>query len=251
MNDYLTFAKVAEELGCTLKEVRSLVVENKTLRATRITKNGLVLSSCGPEGHFPYDLDLCCHLDDNGEITSDVYGSDLTGQTVLLKTLDVGALRIERADLENFRTEHPSRLVPNCALEVPESKEQRQDTYGSAQIGSVMPPTTASTSAGVESLPTREPDNNAATGPVFFMTRGALVAKYRHDWESIDRDLKDAGSNGLSAAKAGNRDWREGVALDWARAKGKLKSAVNHDRPLEQAMHKMSSLPGRKHTLQD
>ena len=127
MNDYLTFAEVAGELGCTLKEVRTLVVENKTLRATRITKNGLVLSSCGPEGHFPYDLDFCCHLDDNGEITSDVYGSDSTGRTVLLKTLDVGALRIERADLENFRIEHAARPAFGCTLEVPESKEQRQD----------------------------------------------------------------------------------------------------------------------------
>ena len=150
MNDYLTFAEVAGELGCTLKVVRTLVMENKTLRATRITKNGLVLSSCGPEGHFPYDLDLCCHLDDNGEITSDVYERDSTGRTVLLKTLEVGALRIERTDLENFRLEQPPRLAPSCALEVPESKEQRQDNHGSVQTSSVMPEISGSISGGIE-----------------------------------------------------------------------------------------------------
>lgn len=145
MNDYLNFAEVAGELGCTLNKVRTLVVENKTLRATRIAKNGLVLDSCGPEGHFPYDLDFCCHLDDNGEITSDIYGSDSTGRTVLLKTLDVGALRVERADLENFRMEHPARPALGCALEVPESKEQRQDRRLNAceDAGLVMPKSSA------------------------------------------------------------------------------------------------------------
>ena len=113
-----------------------------------------------------------------------------------------------------------------------------------------VPAITASASAGVEPLPPGEPDGNAATSPVFFMSRGALVSKYRHDWETIERDLKDAASNGLSAAKAGPRDWKEDVALDWARAKGKLKSAMNQARPLDRVMHSMNSLSGQKHTLE-
>ena len=125
MSDYLTFEDVAGELGCTLKKVRTLVVENRTLKATRITKNGLVLDSCGLDGHFPYDINFCCHLDDNGEITSDVYGGDSTGQTILLKTLDVGALRIARADIENFRIDH-SEQTATPAPEVTETVAQRR-----------------------------------------------------------------------------------------------------------------------------
>ena len=125
MNDFLTFAEVAEQLKCTLKKVRTLVIENKTLRATRVTPSGVVLDSCSPEGHVPYDLGFDCHLHGDGEITCDVYGGDSTGQTALLKTLDVGALRVARKDLENFCTAHPHQAAPGSTLEanaVPLSK---------------------------------------------------------------------------------------------------------------------------------
>lgn len=113
-----------------------------------------------------------------------------------------------------------------------------------------VPATPGSASSGVKPPPLRKPNGNEAAGPVFSMTRSALTSKHRRDWVTIERDLKDAASNGLSVAKAGNRDWKEDVALDWARAKGKLKSTETLACPLEQAMHNMSSLPVRKHALQ-
>ena len=124
MNDYLSFEEVAGELRCNLKRVRSLVIESKTLKATRITKNGLILESSGLDGHFPYDLDFCCHLDDEGGITSDLYESNAVGKTVLTRTFDVGFLRVERSDLEKFITEHPNVLhaLAHAAPVVPESQ---------------------------------------------------------------------------------------------------------------------------------
>lgn len=98
-------------------------------------------------------------------------------------------------------------------------------------------------------LPMSEP-RNAAIGPIFSMNRAALIDAHNHEWPTIRRDIADANTNGLSAAKSGNRGWNEAVALKWARAKGKLKSSAKPVVALTQAMQSMSSLPGRKHTLE-
>lgn len=82
------------------------------------------------------------------------------------------------------------------------------------------------------------------------MAKAALISAHEHEWPTIARDIADATSNGLAdAAKAGSRGWGEKRAIEWARAKGKLKSA---DRPVDslaQGVHSMFNLPGRKHTL--
>ncbi len=54
--------------------------------------------------------------------------------------------------------------------------------------------------------------------------RKALIAENRQRWTSIDRDLRDGSTNGLSAdAKADGKGWWwEGSALEWARVQGKL-----------------------------
>ena len=83
------------------------------------------------------------------------------------------------------------------------------------------PVVTASASGGVELQPASQPKANAATGPLFSMARTALVSKHLNNWPTIDRDLRDAAANGLSAAKAGKRDWNEADALAWAEARGK------------------------------
>lgn len=88
-----------------------------------------------------------------------------------------------------------------------------------------------------------------ATGPKFSMSRAALVNAHAHEWGTIERDLKDASENGLSAAKAGARDWDEAAALEWARSRGKLQPAGSPASDLAQAAHNMASLPSRKHTL--
>lgn len=62
------------------------------------------------------------------------------------------------------------------------------------------------------------------------LKRKALVAEYLRQWPTIDRDLKDAATNGLrKAAGVGEHGYYwEGAALDWARSRGKLKSVAPH-----------------------
>lgn len=56
--------------------------------------------------------------------------------------------------------------------------------------------------------------------------RAALIERNRRRWLSIERDLKDASSNGLStAAKADTAGfWWEGDALKWAEARNKVEA---------------------------
>lgn len=105
MAKYLSFGEVASRLRCDNQKVRQLVIEDKSLRATRITPNGLVLSECGLNGHFPYDLDFNCHLSSDGEITCDTYRLNAKGETEKTWTLFVGYLRIESAELQRFLSE--------------------------------------------------------------------------------------------------------------------------------------------------
>lgn len=103
MAEYLSFEEVAAALKCSLSKVRQLVIEDKRLMATRITPNGIVLKVSVDDGPFIYDLDFCCHVSDEGKITSDIYESQSSGNTVVTKVLDVGYLRIEQACLDGFR----------------------------------------------------------------------------------------------------------------------------------------------------
>lgn len=119
-----------------------------------------------------------------------------------------------------------------------------------ATTPSPAPEVAEGASDSVELLAASVLKRNAATGPVFSTVRAALVSDHLHQWPTIDRDLKDAATNGLSAAKAGARDWNETAALAWAKANNKLKSAPKPADVLTQAMHSMGNLPGRKHTPQ-
>jgi len=110
MVEYLSFQEVASILKCSTSKIRQFVVEDKTLKANRITPNGMVLELPVWDGYCAYGLDMCCHLSDEGEITSDIYGSDSTGKTVLEKTLNVGFLRVERTDLDIFTTTSGSAI---------------------------------------------------------------------------------------------------------------------------------------------
>ena len=105
MLTYLSFGEIASRLGCETKKVRQLVLEDKSLRATRITPNGLVLTGCGLNGHFPYDLDFNSHLSSDGEITCDTYRLNAKGETEKTQTLFVGYLRVESAELQRFLSE--------------------------------------------------------------------------------------------------------------------------------------------------
>ena len=90
----------------------------------------------------------------------------------------------------------------------------------------------------------------AIDGPQFSMRKAALIAAHIHEWPTIERDIADASANGLAVAKHGARGWWEAVAMDWARAKGKLKGVEKPSTVLVQSMHTMASIPGRKHTME-
>ena len=105
MAQYLSFEEDAAELMCSLAKVRHLVLEDKSLKATRITPNGMVLPPSSPDDSLVCNLDFTSHVSDEGAISADVYAGNATGKTVLTQTLDAGFLRIERADLGIFITD--------------------------------------------------------------------------------------------------------------------------------------------------
>ena len=102
--------------------------------------------------------------------------------------------------------------------------------------------------APVVEVPASEPIQ-ATAGPKFSMSKAGLIQAHKHEWSTVERDLKDASKNGLSAAKAGLRNWNQAAALQWARAKGKLTTTAQPVNDLANAFHSMSNLPSRKHTL--
>lgn len=69
-----------------------------------------------------------------------------------------------------------------------------------------------------------------SAGPVSAhrIKRAALIERHARQWPSIERDLKDASTNGLSTdAKAvGVGWWQEDKALTWATERGKLKAGM-------------------------
>ncbi len=91
-----------------------------------------------------------------------------------------------------------------------------------------------------------------ATGPLFTMKKAAMITQHKHEWPTIEQDIKDATRNGLNKAKAGQRDWKEAEAMEWARSKGKLTSINKPTDGLASAMGRMASLPiSRTHSCGD
>jgi hypothetical protein len=113
--EYLTFEEVALALNCSTTKVRQFVLEDKTLKATRITPNGDVLDLPMWDGNSAYGLTVCDHLSDAGVITSDISRMDAFGKIVMTKTLTSGCLRVERADLEAYMRERDSFKVQQGA----------------------------------------------------------------------------------------------------------------------------------------
>lgn len=86
-------------------------------------------------------------------------------------------------------------------------------------------------------------------GPKFSMTKAGLIAAHEHEWPGIRTDIAGAANNGLNAAKADSRGWFEDIAMQWARAKGRLQTNKETASNLNIAMTRMASLPSQKHTL--
>lgn len=114
------------------------------------------------------------------------------------------------------------------------------------QARSAAPLQTAAPSPAIGLLST----DSARSSQMVPFKRAALIAAHLHQWPTIERDLADARENGLAAAaKAGARGWKEPVALEWARANGKLKSDARPADSVDQAMHNLAKLPSRRHQL--
>lgn len=81
------------------------------------------------------------------------------------------------------------------------------------------------------------------------LKREALVAAHQKEWPSVDRDLKDAGENGLSAAAKHPKHgmWFEERALTWAKQQGKLKAGSSS----VASSNSVFSLAGRKHRISE
>lgn len=99
----------------------------------------------------------------------------------------------------------------------------------------------AKTLQWVASTPAESPPGT----PMLSMTKFAMIQQHRHEWPTIEADIRGASENDLSIAMAGKRGWDETKAMAWARSKGKLVVPPNST-SLESSMNK---IVGRKHML--
>lgn len=140
----------------------------------------------------------------------------------------------------------PLATMPDERMEL--SQEEFQELKGKYSVTPEAKPVPVDQPTNTSHDPVARPLRDEAPN----MSRNGLIKAHQHDWPTIDRDLKDASTNGLSAtAKAGNRYWNETAALAWARAHGKLQSPAAPTTDLAQATRNMASLPVRKHKLDD
>lgn len=104
---------------------------------------------------------------------------------------------------------------------------------------------------GAEAAQHEPKTKQQATSPIFSTPRRVLIQRHSHHWPTIDRDIKDASTNGLHKAKAGKREWYENIALDWAAANGKLTDEAQPTKELHTVMANWgATLPSRKNKLE-
>ncbi len=142
----------------------------------------------------------------------------------------------------------------------PEHRAQVMEGFGQpVAVSSPLPADTPHVTAPADTKPPAVPVADApaseprmtATGPRFNMTKAAMIEQHKHEWPTIERDISDAKRNKLSAAaKEGARGWREADAMEWARNNRKLPRTQTPVNSLAGAVHKMSSLPASRHTLE-
>lgn len=134
----------------------------------------------------------------------------------------------------------------------PKQEPEKRPSPGLDKVSLPNPPQIAmDIHAGAVVVQPANEHRPAATGPLFTMKKAAMIDQHKHEWPTIEQDIKDAGRNGLNKAKADQREWKEAEAMEWARAKGKLISIDKPTDGLAGAMGKMASLPvSRKHTCE-
>ncbi len=105
-------------------------------------------------------------------------------------------------------------------------KEPELDVWLRATAGYGFPPSadTESTAAPTVAQSASAVDRGRR------VKRAALICDNLRRWPSIERDLKDAASNGLSEAAKDSAVgwWWEGSAIAWARARAKMQDTASH-----------------------
>lgn len=176
-----------------------------------------------------------------------VFGDRIEGyQTHMMFAGDICRLKFDGSDaLVNMFAAYDNSLIKaEPALRVPlsELRFKRESVRSLAKItkktAHAAPP-----SASVVDVP-KKASRQTSPEDVFYMTRAGLINAHKHEWPTIDRDLKDAFQNGLAVAKGGSRDWDEAKAVKWATSKGKLLKTSQNS--LSTAFNSMSNLPSRK-----
>jgi len=161
-----------------------------------------------------------------------------------LRTIDLGELRGRLGGLYEFQSVGLVKSELVTILDdngISHNLSHQATTASPVPVVAPAPAQDAVTPAGALVDP-------AKAGPKFNMVKGAMVTQHKHQWPTIERDMNDASTNGLAAAKAGARGWYEPYALEWARANNKLTNNAKPANQLAQAMNSMGNLPGRKHT---
>lgn len=189
-SEHLSFEEVALVVGTTKDVVRRLILEDRALTAARFNSVGAKID---------VGLDALCVMDrvtDEGDIFATVPAN--RGFNYLAepswREIRAGVFRVHRAALKEYlqtqRSGREKQLLPSLPV--------------------------AANEPAKESPPMVDRGRR--------VKRKALIAENRQRWTSIDRDLRDGSTNGLSAdAKADGKGWWwEGSALEWARVQGKL-----------------------------
>ena len=71
-------------------------------------------------------------------------------------------------------------------------------------------------------LPGKEKSAQSPDEPAVMKTN-VLVATFKHEWTSIERDIREASRNGLCEARAEHGFYFVDKALEWAKSRGKIK----------------------------
>lgn len=203
-----------------------------------LDESALLLSGANPRLVTAFDDDPCVYKPD---FTSCGY---VGFHTRLRRAADMGVLRFPASPLHVLRWAAGKHAVPLVFAYLLEPSVYNCDGTAPA----VAPPDPAAT-AGTPSSVNAAPAAPAASAPAPSASAPAvavpepvaapveavpvtpqgvqkrvMVKFHVACWPTIETDMKDAATNGLAAARAGARGWREAEALAWAESKGRLLS---------------------------
>lgn len=175
-----------------------------------------------------------------GPLRSEQPGSSKAKKEVLLSEVVAFFVSCEWPEIPEALQSLASQPVETPA---PVMNEQALSVSNSQLSNHQTPENIATTTADSQD----QRQKGTATGPRLSTTRAALITQHKHEWPTIEGDIKGASENGLSkVAKAGLRDWDEDLAMEWARSRNKLIKPAS-TATLTTAMNK---LPSKKYRME-